>query len=521
MKKATFYLFMIFLVITFTACEDQILSSSDDVPGLKRGGKQPQDVEQGDLYGDLIEVQLDSRGVPVLYPLKYRADYQDKVIEGIIDVINPRLTGPFDLTIYVRDSEGYVIMDPPDSGEELVPRTTTITIIPGPGGFIVSDDNISPVVLYDMEGEILEAVTLHVYPIEQGRLNLIRSSPDVLDRRIQEVIKNFGSGTVAAVIRDYCGRLFMLRTQDALDLGLQDKPIDSPLENMSIYYELMLYGFNRSAVENGLAFLVGPDAGQPGFNFKSRVDTHWDYGPYSYPGLSDITKQKFVMNLAASCIAAASDKSDYLILDEILLVNRFLGIPKAIGNDINTPATSVISFFPYVEQEVRLMNKTDKSQYSKYRYYIDYTFFSYTRQKFIETLVDYYTIVGDYDEFGNLIGSHKEVLVANLSLHNILLGNAPLTPDAIDIYRYTDKADDSSVAASAFANQADDYVQALEVIHSNEEFLVWKLPTPTWSLDVVPSPFSRTFSPFIYVPGETEGGGGSEGNGGNGNGGRR
>ena len=506
MKKTAFYLFLMIIVFSFSACEDHVFESFDETPGLKKGSKKPTDVQYGDLYGDLVEVEIDSRGVPVLYPLLYRADYKDNIVEGTIDVANPRLDGPFNLTIYVRDDEGYVIMDTPG-----VFRTVNVTIEPGEDGFI---SNYSPIVLYDAEGEILETVTLHVYPIEQGRLNLIRSSPDVLSRRIFEVIKNFGNGTVAAVIRDFCGRLFMVRTQAALDLGIQDKPIDSPLENMALYNELMLYGFDRPVEQGGLYFLVDQDI----FHFKTKVDKNW--GPVVYDYFNSVeTKRFIVMNLAASCIAAASDKSNELKLDEILLVNRFLGIPLPIGNAVNTPAESVISYFPYVEQRIRMMDKTNKSEYAKYRYYIDYSFFWYTRQKFQETLIDYYTIEGIYDPVtGSLIGSYKNILANDLTLHEILLGEAPLTIEDIEKYRYTDKEGESIYGAVGFANQADDYVQALEVIHDNEEFLIWEMPTPTWS--VAGSPILRLTSPFNYVPDENDGGNGEVGNGGKGNGGK-
>ncbi len=283
-------------------------------------------------------------------------------------------------------------------------------------------------------------------------------------------------------------------------MGIADKPIDSPLENLAVYYEIMLNGFSRSAIDNGLLFLIEQEGDFGGFRFQSRLDSRWNEGAQEFGGLlTGEEKHHFVANLAASCIAAGSDKTDFLIIDEIVLVNRFMGIPKAIGNDIDKPADQVISFFPYIEQEVRMMDKTDKHQYVKYRYYVDYSFFNYTRQKFEETLIDYCTIVGDYDSLGNLVGSHVEVLAPNLTLNDILMGDAPLTAEALEIYRYTQKAEQQTSGALGFANQADDYVQALEVVHDNEEFLVWKVPTPTWAQNPV---LFREYAPFNYIPDE-------------------
>lgn len=496
------YVIMILMLSFSNACQDQMYEPSvDDTLTLKKGGGRPADVDKGDLYGDLVEVERNNSGVPILYGLRYRVDYQDQLVEGYIDVTNPKLNGTFDLTILVRDEDGFVVMETPAGGGDPVPKTEPVTINPGEDKLLkLEDDGFSPIVLYDAEGELLPVVVEHVIPVEQGRLNLIRTTDDVIDRRMKEVIKNFGDGTVADVIRDYCGRLFMVRTEAALADGLEDKPIDSPLENMAVYYQLMVYGFSQLATDNGLSFLVREEPEIGGFNFQSRLDKRWAEGPFAYADLSSAEEHDFAASIAASCIAAASDKTDRLIIDEIVLVNRFLNIPRAIGNDIDKPADSVISFFPYIEQEVRMMDKTDKHEYKKYRYYIDFSFFHYDRIKFENTLIDYCTVVGDYDDAGNLVGTHKEVLVADLRLHDILMGNAPLTTDANEIYVYTQKSGQPTTGALGFANQADDYVQALEVVHNNEEFLVWKLPTPTWIYTGY-SPF-RDFAPFYYLPPE-------------------
>jgi hypothetical protein len=246
---------------------------------------------------------------------------------------------------------------------------------------------------------------------------------------------------------------------------------------------------------------VNFDDGFEGFNFQSRLDNSWGAGAFEFGALiDDQQKKQFVANLAAACVAASSDKSNFLTFDEISYLNQFLGIPKVEGNDINTPATSVTCFFPTIGQEVRMMDKTDKSQYSKYKYYVDFSEFSYTRDKFVETIIDYYTIVGDYDDDGNLISSHKEILADDLTLHDILMGNAPLTVDARETYRYTQKENQVTTGMLGFANQADDYVQALEVIHNNEEFLVWEIPTPTWDKGhVIIRP---TEAPFLFNPPE-------------------
>lgn len=482
---------------TFLSCEDQFDQEKELAYkfGEKGGGKggPKDDVRQGELYGDLVVTEIDNQGVPVLYPLRYRADYQDNIIEGIIDVANPKLSGPFNLTIYVRDDDGYVIME--EKGGNLVPKTELVTITPGPEGFLDS-----PVCLYDMEGEILETVADYVYPIEMGRLNSIRSPEDVKRARMVEVVRNFGNGTVAQVIKDYCGRLYMIRTDDAILEGWADKPIDSPLENLAVYYELMINGFSKSVTDFGLEFLILDTEQQPfgGFDFKSRLDEAWTEEPTSFRDLlNDNQRQHFVGNLAAACIAAASDKFGSLGIDEIVLVNRFLGIPQAVGNDINKPADNVYSFFPYVEQEVRMMDKTNKQQYSKYRYYIDYSTFSYTREKFEHTKIYLCTIDYDYDSSGNLIVIKTPF--TNLSMHRILSGEG-VNIQGIETERYNNK-NGINTGSYGYACQADDYVQALKAVHDNESYFLWDVGTPTFTEK---SFLNRSLSPFIFTVDEEQ-----------------
>ncbi|MCZ4696053.1 hypothetical protein DWB61_15150 [Ancylomarina euxinus] len=538
MKKRllSFYAVLLLIGIVSTpACQDDVLDVNENQDTvsheLKRGGKKT-DVDQADLYGDLWQMERDNSGVPILYELKYRTDYQDNLVEGIIDVVNPRLDGSFTINALVRDADGYVTYEPSSNPEDdQIPITVSLT-------FVLDENFVDPesvIALYDAEGEILPEVAACVVPLEFGRLDIIRSPATVIEKRLAEVIKNFGDGTVANVTRDFCGRIMMFRTDAAIEEGAEDKPIDSPLENLAIYKELLLNGFTKSAEDNGLKFLIEEELGLGGFNFQFRFDHNWDAGAQPYSYLTNYGDEcQLLMNLAAACISAGSDKSNTLNIDEIVFVNLFMGIPEVIGTGIDMPASQVNCFLPTIEQKIRMMDKTDKHEYSRYRYYVDYSSFEYDRRKFQETLLDYVTIVGDYDpDTGALIGSHIEVLKDNMVLHNILMGLEPLTQDAINIYRYTDKEDQPTTGALGFACQADDYVQALEVVHNNEEFLVWEKLTPIW-VHNMPITWG-SFSPFNFVPEEEshgnkpdgkgddtesdEGDGGSSG--GKGKGGRR
>jgi len=492
MKKIT-CIVMLLLALLFggISCQKdyEFFEAINEDAVLKKGSR-PVDVEQGDLYGDLWELQRDLRGVPVLYEMPYAVDYQDSLVTGHIDLMNPRLNIPTPVNAWIisRDEDGYVIMVDPGNGGDPIPATEQVSIDPGPDGFLGGDGELNPWVLYDGEGEILEWVANYVFPVEEGRLNLVRSSLDVLDNRMSEVIKNFGDGTVAAVTRDFCGRFYMVRTQEALDLGIADKPIDSPLENMAIYKELMLHGFDNDAIDNGLKFL------DDNFSFKSKLDVDWSRDPEIFTNIFDPWESKqYILNLAAACISAASDKGGTLNIDEIEFLNLFLGIPETNRTDFSLPSENVVCSMPTVELEIHGMNKTDKSQNVKYLYFVDYSDFSYNRTKFEHTMIDQYTIDEDFN---------KVLVKENIRLHDILTGEYS---GVLEPYKYTilpDNVDNAThwTAAPGFAHQADDYVQALEVIHNNEEYLTWAVPTPTWARTYL---FNRAIiSPFIYVPEE-------------------
>ena len=414
----------------FMGCQQSFLEEQGESQmTLKKGKKTTDDL--GDVYGDLWVIQRNLKGIPKLYPLPYSVEYQDVVKEGIIDVIVPYLT------------------------QSIITPEGEVTV-PDGGGFPAWED---VPLLYDSEGELYAVVGENVQEIEMGRLNLIRSGPEVLDRRLDEVIKNFGDGTVSEVIRDYCGRLFMVRTDAALEQGMEDKPIDSPLENLAIYRELLAHGFHGQ-----LSFLAQD------FKMKGRLDNISDWN-LSEKGIEFMTleeEQLFVANLCAACVSAGSDKTGTLTLDEICYLNEFMGIP---GEDC---------FYPVIEKTVRTLNKTNKDQETVVKKYVDLSAFMYTRQKFWKTKVTIRTIDNTTD-----IWSYKDL--GTYTLHKILKGNAPELDLLLGTYRYTID-NPYKLKMVGFTNQADDYVQALELIHGNEEFMVWQMPE-----------VSRLTSPFSYT----------------------
>jgi len=412
------------------ACQQSFLEEQDESElTLKKGKTTTTDL--GDLYGDLWIIQRNNLGVPILYPLEYEVEVQDVVKTGIIDV-----TIPFLLATVVTP-EG------------------TVTV-PDGGGFPAYDD---VPLLYDSEGEAYDIVGENVQAIEMGRLNLVRSGPEVLAKRLEEVIKNFGDGTVSEVIRDYCGRLFMVRTDAALAQDILDKPVDSPLENLAIYKELLANGFH------GKLSFIAED-----FKMKGRLDniSDWNLSEKGIEFMTEDEERLFVANLCAACVGAGSDKTGNLTIDEICYLNEFMGIPGDV------------CFYPVIELAVRTLNKTNKEQETVIKKFVNMSAFLYTREKFWKTFVTIRTIDDTTDPW-----SYRDL--GTYTIHKILKGNAPELDLLLGTYRYTI---DSPVKKRmvGFTNQADDFVQALELVHGNEEFMVWQMP----AVDRSSSPFSYT-----------------------------
>ena len=146
---------------------------------------------------------------------------------------------------------------------------------------------------YNAEGDLIIPDGVAPATVDFGRINIVRSPKHVLAQALGEALKAL-KGVELDI--DFCGRLI-----GEID-GLP-KTIDSPRENMAIYKELMTTGY-----------LEGVDL-QTLLN-KYCLD---------------------VLDIAASCFAAGSDKTGIILLDEIVYCNTFLGINEKdnLGNVIS------------------------------------------------------------------------------------------------------------------------------------------------------------------------------------------
>jgi len=167
-------------------------------------------------------------------------------------------------------------------------------------GTLVQDGNITYAVASDgslitiTNGEIPEGAD--VQAVEFGRLNIARSPEKVLDHALTEALSKLDGGVIGDTITlDSAGRLV---TSDG-------STIDSPLENLALYEALL----SATAVDGVITLSVRD--GDVTYSFSLPEDLRLD--------------------LAASAISGASDKTGELTIDEIVGISTFLGVQDELA----------------------------------------------------------------------------------------------------------------------------------------------------------------------------------------------
>lgn len=150
------------------------------------------------------------------------------------------------------------------------------------------DANGDPIPL-DEEGHVIDETLL--MEVDLGRLNIGRAPDKVLVARLSEVIDTINEATAISV--DAAGRLVL--TIDGVE-----KTIDSPLENLAMYVELL--------------------------NTGKLPDITLPAGSTEFAFLTDGVVTAEDLGLAASLVAAAMDKTGNISIDEAVYLNSFLGI---------------------------------------------------------------------------------------------------------------------------------------------------------------------------------------------------
>ena len=192
-----------------------------------------------------------------------------------------------DMYVIARDESGLPILD--ENGYVQVK-------------YVDADGNLTCCVLRDAEGNLLptlaDGTAVTPIEVELGRLSVGRSPTRVLAAQYEEAINSINTST--SVSLDASGRIVLTLADGTL------KTIDSPLENLALYVELLNTGT-----------LGGLDASK--------------LGDLSY--LVDGTLTAKDLQMAASFFAAASDKTIPVTIDSIEYMNSILGIDGTLASN--------------------------------------------------------------------------------------------------------------------------------------------------------------------------------------------
>ncbi|MBB3330466.1 hypothetical protein BDK63_001332 [Halomonas campaniensis] len=160
----------------------------------------------------------------------------------------------------------------------------------------------------DGKFEIPEEYIDQVIPVEFGRLNVARSPSSVTDHSLAELLSKMDgveiSADTLAEMTDTSGRLI---TPDGAT-------IDSPLENLAFYVAL-LEATNQEPVDGF-------------YTISITTNPRGDGQPDAYSMTVDAD---ILLTLAASALAASSDKYGDLTIDEVMGISGFLGVADELS----------------------------------------------------------------------------------------------------------------------------------------------------------------------------------------------
>lgn len=185
-----------------------------------------------------------------------------------------------DIIVLQRNDDGTLVMT--TDGDNV------ITYAVAPDGTLIEIVN----------GEIPEGAD--VQAVEFGRLNIARSPIKVLEHSLTEALSKLDEGELGVTVTlDPAGRLVV-----------DGSTIDSPLENLALYEALM-----TTPAVDGVVTL--------------SVTSTSDGQPVTY---SFSLPEGVRLDLAAAALAAASDKTGELTIDEVVGISTFLGVEDELAS---------------------------------------------------------------------------------------------------------------------------------------------------------------------------------------------
>ncbi|NVC94990.1 hypothetical protein FC650_15340 [Vibrio natriegens] len=270
---------------------------SDEKPG--RGNNQP-GVSKGDLYGDLLIIVRDDNGEPV----KYTWDWDE-----------------LDATLYVPQQDDNGCFQPIANEQAVDPITgEPLPALP---------DEFQMLIPLNSDCEIVESLegyegydfASYGEEVDFGRLSVARSPADVIEASYKEAMSNINNAI--SLRTDPAGRIEVEVTENVF------KTIDSPLENLALYKELMLNGYLP-----GLTLSIDQLGDLSHLLAKGNDD-----------GIKELTPED--LHTAAALLAGAGDKFGYITLDLVININTILGINDVNRNDSNLNENGYFDFSLY------------------------------------------------------------------------------------------------------------------------------------------------------------------------------
>lgn len=188
--------------------------------------------------------------------------------------------------------------------------------------------------------------------VEFGRTSVARSPEDVMEKSFDEAISTIKESKSVSV--EAAGRLLLEMEVLNAETGVSEtvyKTIDSPLENLALYVQLMRMGHIQTA--NG----VVSDSNGDEITFRPALDPLVDYAKFSaelsclLPTLDGSIVAEELSNcdllFSSFFLAAAADKTGEITVDMVQYLNRILEIPNATNSLSGNPAFVDFTQFNY------------------------------------------------------------------------------------------------------------------------------------------------------------------------------
>ncbi|HKJ95161.1 MAG TPA: hypothetical protein VKA32_05995, partial [Gammaproteobacteria bacterium] len=162
------------------------------------------------------------------------------------------------------------------------------------------------------DGELPEEYADQVVEVDFGRLNVARAPSTVLDHSLTEALAKVDGMTITADniadVTDPAGRI----------VDLLGNTIDSPLENLALYKALLEASAKATTDGYYVLSVVADNEGGGSSTLTLKV-------------APDV-----LGTLAASAIAAASDKTGTLTVDEVAYLSGFVGVEDELSKLVTT-----------------------------------------------------------------------------------------------------------------------------------------------------------------------------------------